>query len=213
MDIRIESLEEGAAKASGAVAIIDVFRAFTTAAVVLANGAERIAMAGTVEEALNLRAKGEGQICMGEEQGRRPAGFDFGNSPQELSKADLRGKSIVQRTSHGTQGILAAAPRAAVLYAASFVTARATARALKASGEKVITLVAMGRGGRRSTEDEMCALYLRFLLQGREADSEAFRKIVLSGSEAAYFGHPSRPWMDANDPVIAMDIDRYDFAV
>ncbi len=39
MEIRIESLIEGAARASGTVAIIDVFRAFTTAAVAFANGA------------------------------------------------------------------------------------------------------------------------------------------------------------------------------
>jgi 2-phosphosulfolactate phosphatase len=44
MDIRIESLIEGAARASGVVAIIDVFRAFTTAAVAIANGATRITM-------------------------------------------------------------------------------------------------------------------------------------------------------------------------
>ena len=51
MDIRIESLIEGAARASGAVAIIDVFRAFTTAAVAFANGATRITMVASVEEA------------------------------------------------------------------------------------------------------------------------------------------------------------------
>ena len=52
MNIRIESLLEGAGRAIGAVAIIDVFRAFTTAAVVLSEGAERIIMVGTEEEAL-----------------------------------------------------------------------------------------------------------------------------------------------------------------
>ena len=39
MEISIGSLIDGARQASGAVAIIDVFRAFTTAAVALANGA------------------------------------------------------------------------------------------------------------------------------------------------------------------------------
>ena len=38
MDVRIESLLEGAARASGVVAVIDVLRAFTTAAVAFANG-------------------------------------------------------------------------------------------------------------------------------------------------------------------------------
>ncbi len=44
MDIRIESLLEGAQRAAGAVAVIDVFRAFTTAAVALAEGAARVIM-------------------------------------------------------------------------------------------------------------------------------------------------------------------------
>ena len=51
MGISIYSLLEGAERATGTVAVIDVFRAFTSAAVALANGASRIVMVGTVEEA------------------------------------------------------------------------------------------------------------------------------------------------------------------
>src|SRR5262245_24348449 len=129
MEISILSFLEGAERATGSVVIIDVFRAFTTAAVVLANGASRIVMVRTVEEALALREAGIGQICMGEVQGRSPHGFDFGNSPFEVSTVDFHGKTIIQRTSAGTQGIVAAS-RAVRLYAASFVTADATVRAL-----------------------------------------------------------------------------------
>ncbi len=66
MEISIHSLIEGATRAAGTVAVIDVFRAFTTAAVTLANGASRIIMVGSVEEALALRDGGIGQVCMGE---------------------------------------------------------------------------------------------------------------------------------------------------
>ena len=59
MDIRIESLLEGADRASGAVAVIDVLRAFTTAAVAFARGAAQIVMVGGVEEALALRERVE----------------------------------------------------------------------------------------------------------------------------------------------------------
>ena len=72
MEISIHSLLEGATRATGTVAIIDVFRAFTTAAVALANGASSIVMVRTVEEALALRDAGFGQICMGEVRGRPP---------------------------------------------------------------------------------------------------------------------------------------------
>jgi hypothetical protein len=93
MEIHIDSLLEGARRAMGSVAIIDVFRAFTTAAVALANGAARIIMVATVEEALALRAAAAGQICMGEVGGRAPPGFDFGNSPFAIALGDSRGET------------------------------------------------------------------------------------------------------------------------
>ena len=91
MDVLVESLLAGAQSATGSVAVIDVFRAFTTAAVAFANGASQITMVGTVEEALTLRASGAAQVCMGEVRGRKPAEFDFGNSPFELLNAALGG--------------------------------------------------------------------------------------------------------------------------
>src|SRR5581483_7675078 len=103
MEIAIESLLEGARRAAGTVAVIDVFRAFTTAAVALANGARRIIMVRSVEEVLALRNSGVGQVCMGEVGGRAPDGFDFGNSPFEILPVDFGGKTIIQRTSAGTQ--------------------------------------------------------------------------------------------------------------
>jgi 2-phosphosulfolactate phosphatase len=105
---RFHSLLEGATRATGTVAIIDVFRAFTTAAVGLTNGAAAIVMVRTVEEALALREAGVGQICMGEVRGRAPDEFDFGNSPFEVLAVNFTGKTIIQRTSAGTQGIVAA---------------------------------------------------------------------------------------------------------
>jgi 2-phosphosulfolactate phosphatase len=213
MDISIRSLLEGAGQASGAVAIIDVFRAFTTAAVALANGASRVVMVGSVEEAFALRDSGVGQVCMGEVHGRPPDGFDFGNSPFEVSQVDFGGKVVIQRTSAGTQGIVAAAG-ADRLYAASLVTARATARALAAAGSGRITLVAMGDSGvDRTDEDELCALHLRNLLEGRAGDPEAVRRVILAGGEIARFNDPSRPHLHAQDVDIALDIDRYDFAI
>jgi 2-phosphosulfolactate phosphatase len=213
MEVRIESLLEGASRATGAVAIIDVFRAFTTAAVALANGATEITMVGSVEEALSLREQGIGQLCIGEVKGIAPPGFDFGNSPFELSKANLKGKSIIQRTSAGTNGIVTAT-RATCLYAASLVTARATARALRATFSDRITLVAMGEEGiERSSEDEICALHLSNLLENRPGDADATRQMILAGKEAMRFNDPGRPQFLPGDLAIALDIDRYDFAI
>ena len=50
VNVVIDSLLEGARRATGVVAVIDVFRAFTSAAVALANGASRIVTAVVVED-------------------------------------------------------------------------------------------------------------------------------------------------------------------
>ena len=213
MEVVLESLLEGARRATGTVAIIDVLRAFTTAAVAFANGANRIILVGTVEEALSLRERGLGQICMGEVRGRAPPEFDFGNSPFELLRADLRDKTIIQRTSAGTQGIVAAA-LAERLYAASLVTASATARAVAAGASKRVTLVAMGKETiARTDEDELCALHLRNLLEGRQGDAQAVRQLILAGGEAVSFRDLKHPHLLPGDLDVALDVDRYDFAI
>jgi len=194
MEISIHSLLEGATRAMGTVAVIDVFRAFTTAAVALANDASSIVMVRTVEEALASREAGIGQICMGEVRGRAPEGFDFGNSPFEVSTVDFRGKTIIQRTSAGTQGIVEAASRAERLYAASLVTAEATVRALLSASPDQVSLVAMGDNGiKRTDEDELCAIHVRNRLDGRLGDPEAIRRLILAGGEVGRFHDPARP--------------------
>jgi 2-phosphosulfolactate phosphatase len=213
MEISIYSLLEGAERATGTVAIIDVFRAFTTAAVALANGATSIVMVRSVEEALALREAGIGQICMGEVRGRAPPGFDFGNSPFEISSIDFHGKTIIQRTSAGTQGIVAVSV-AKRLYAASLVTAEATVRALLSGSPDGVSIVAMGDNGlKRTDEDELCAIHLRNTLEGRPGDPDAVRRLILAGGEVARFHDPARPYLHPEDVDIALDIDRYEFAV
>ena len=79
---------------------------------------------------------------MGEVHGRAPDSFEFGNSPFEISGIDFSGKTIIQRTSAGTQGIVEAATKAERLYAASLVTAEATVRALLSGSLDHVSLVA-----------------------------------------------------------------------
>ena len=108
MRVLIDSLEGGARNARGTVVILDVFRAFTTAAVAFSRGVSEILLVAGVDEALDLRDRGLADIAVGEVGGVMPDGFDFGNSPFELSRADVDGKTLVQRTSAGTLGVTAA---------------------------------------------------------------------------------------------------------
>jgi 2-phosphosulfolactate phosphatase len=151
---------------------------------------------------------------MGEVRGRAPDRFDFRNSPFEISGIDFRGKTIIQRTSAGTQGIVEAATKADRLYAASLVTAEATVRVLLSGSPDQVSLVAMGENGLiRTDEDELCAIHLRNRLEGRRSEPEAVRCLILAGGEVGRFHDPARRHLHPEDVAIALDIDRYDFAV
>ena len=204
MQIQVTSLLEGAREARGTAIIIDVFRAFTTAAVALDRGAREIILVAEVEEALELRHRGVADLCMGEVDGIKPSEFDLGNSPYELSQADVAGNVLVQSTRAGTVGV-AAAVKASQIYLGSFVTAKATVRAVLRSSPAQVTIVAMGAEARvRTDEDEQCALYLRNLLGDRQPDPDAIRKLVLAGEEAQKYGDPSRRHFHPGDTELAL---------
>lgn len=213
MEIRIVSLLEGAERAEGTVVIIDAYRAFTTAAIAFSRGVQKIILVADVDEARDLRRRGLADVSVGEVDGIRPDGFDFGNSPFELSRADLEGKVLVQRTSAGTVGVSAAA-KAERIFAGSLVTAGATTRAILLGAPDLVTIVAMGDGGRvRTDEDELCALYIRNLLQGRVPDRDAVRSLVLSGEQSQKYGDPRFPHFHAGDRDIAVQVDSLSFAI
>ena len=213
MEIQLASLYQGAQQARGTAIIIDVFRAFTTAAIAFERGANKIILVAEVQDALALRASGAGHICMGEVDGIRPRGFDLGNSPHEMTQADVAGKTLIQSTRAGTVGMSAAA-NADRIYAGSLTIARATTNAILRDAPDLVTIVAMGAEARaRADEDEQCALYIRNLLQRRQPDPNAVRALVLAGAEAQKYADPNQPQFHPQDRDMALQIDRVPFAI
>ena len=88
--------------------IVDVFRAFTTAAFCVGAGAREIVLVRDHEQALTMKRADPTLFLTGEIDGRPIPGFDAGNSPTVIERLDLRGRRVVQRTSSGTQGVVAA---------------------------------------------------------------------------------------------------------
>lgn len=213
MRVIVDSLLEGARRAEGTAVIVDVYRAMTTAAVILSRGARRLWMVPDVDEALSLRRSGAADVCAGEVGGIPPTGFDFGNSPHHLSHADLAGKTVVLSTRAGTTGVAAAA-RAERWFTGALVNAGATASAIRALAPGLVTIVAMGwNADTRTDEDERTARFLRDRIEGRPADADAVRRAILAAPESQKFGDPARPWFHIGDRDIALDIDRFDFAI
>ncbi len=213
MEIRMGSLVRDAQEATGTAIIIDVFRAFTTAAIAFDRGATQITLVAEAEDAVELHRSGVGDLLMGEVDGKRPEGFDFGNSPHEISQADVAGKSLVQSTRAGTVGVAAAA-NTDVIYLGSFVVAQATADAVRRQRPDVLSIIAMGDQGRvRSDEDEQCGIYLRNIIEGRKPDFDAVKSLIMTGGATQKFFDDNQPQYHPQDVDLALEVDRYPFAM
>ncbi|MCW3978913.1 MAG: 2-phosphosulfolactate phosphatase [Candidatus Bathyarchaeota archaeon] len=213
MEIKRLSLIEGAKRATGLAVVIDVFRAFTTAAYVMANGAERIIPVGSVEQAFGLRRLHPDWVLIGERRGIRVEGFDYGNSPYEVSLADFSGRTVVQSTGAGTQGVVNAAGAEAVVLG-SFVMAGAVASYIESRQPEIVSLVAMGDVGvKPNAEDEGCADYIEGCLRGRPPDFEEIRGRIRDAPSGAKFFDPSQPQFREEDFRLALELDRFDFVL
>jgi 2-phosphosulfolactate phosphatase len=207
VNVRVTRFLDGARGATGHAVIVDVFRAFTTAAFCVAAGAREIVLVADHEQALAMKRQDPSLFLTGEIGGRPIAGFDAGNSPSVIELLDLAGRRVIQRTSSGTQGVVAAASADEILLG-SFVIAEATIRYLMA-GSGDVTVVSMGeRGTLQSSEDDACASYIAARLAGERPD--------VAGLVAALWQNEDREWPDwfpRRDAELACEVDRFDFAL
>jgi len=198
--------------ATGTVVAIDVIRAFTTAAFAFAAGARDIVLAGQVEEALALRERFPDALLMGEVNGVQPEGFDLGNSPSALTRLDLTGRRIIQRTSAGTQGVVRST-QAKALLASSFVCAAATAGYLRKQNPASVTFVVTGAGLRTDgDEDAACADYIQARLRGETPDVAPFLRRVRDSTDGRFFEQVPPPF-PMSDLECCLSVDRFDFAM
>lgn len=165
MQIQIEHLKSGALKARGVTVVIDVFRAFTVEAFMFQKGIRKVYPVKTVKEAFELKKLHPDWILCGERNGKKVEGFDVGNSPSQINRMDLAGKTAIHTTSAGVQGLVNC-HEATRIYTGALANAKATAECILKEHPERVTLVAMGwNGERRTEEDELCADYLKSLLE------------------------------------------------
>ena len=156
---------------SGAAVVIDVLRAYTTAAFAFDLGVERILLSDDIDEALRLKASNPGSLALKDAEPVR--GFDLSNSPVELQNVgDLVGRVLVQKTTAGTVGAVAA-KAADPLYCAGFANAAATAAALREARVERVFYVVTGEAG-AGDEDRSCAEYIAALVDDPSADVAPF---------------------------------------
>ncbi|MFI8287515.1 2-phosphosulfolactate phosphatase [Streptomyces sp. NPDC085614] len=189
--------------------VIDVMRAFTTAAWAFHRGADKIVLAADAGGALAIKEGNPGWLAL--KDGAPAGGFDLVNSPGLIQEADLTGRTVIQKTTAGTVGALAVV-EARLALCASFVVAGATARVLADAGADPVTFVATGEDG-RAAEDLACAEYLDRILAGEPRDPLPYLHRARTSPAADDLRRGRRRGAHPTDVDLCLEVDRFDFAM
>ena len=201
----------GAQSARGVVVVIDVLRSFTVSAYALAGGARECLLVTTVDQARALAKEVGGAVVCAEEDALPVEGIAISNSPTQIGATDLKGRTLIQRSTAGTP-VLAAVRGAEAMFAGSLVVASATAQACLLRQPSTVTLVASAD----FPEDHACAKYLEALLGGLEVDPNELESWLepLRQSERYRRVMAGRwPGFPATDIELSLHPDRFDFSM
>ncbi len=213
-----KSLLAGARQAEGVAVVIDVLRAFTSAAFMVHLGAEKIVLLAESEDVLRQKRE-RGYLAVGEVGGKRVPGFDLGNSPSRILAAGrslFAGRTVAQRTSAGVTGAVAAGRAAGMVILGSYVTAGAIAQYILALSPlpSAVSLVAMGGAGQEITpDDEMCADYIEHLLTGGPYDHAVALRRIVEHECTRKFLRGDQAHFPPADPIYCLQRDLFDFVL
>ncbi|WP_406503011.1 2-phosphosulfolactate phosphatase [Streptomyces sp. NBC_00212] len=208
MDTRFLGIAELVEAPSVAV-VVDVMRAFTVAAWALAQGAEKIVLAESLNEALALKARHPDWVAL--KDGPPAPGFGMVNSPGLLRSVDLGGRTVVQKTTAGTVGALAV-KEAPLVLCASFVVAEATAQLLRTRKSDSVTFVVTGDDG-QADEDLACAQYIARRAAEAGTDAAEFLRRAAESRAAAELAEGVRQGVHPDDVALCLEVDRFPFAM
>lgn len=198
-------------EAKGVCVVIDVLRAFTTAAFAFDAGAKEIHFVSTIEEAFKKHEADPTTFLIGEIQGAPIEGFHFGNSPLHLHTPAVSGRTLVQRTSSGTQGVVGCSHATHILVT-SFVIAEATLKRIRELNPTDVSIIATGKSN--GDEDLALAEYLKARLEGKNVEVHPLLERVKNSpcADRLQVGPTSYP-DGAHDLHLATQIDRFSFAI
>jgi 2-phosphosulfolactate phosphatase len=213
MQVRIVDRVAGARAAQGVAVVIDVFRAFSVAAYAFSRGAAAVIPVASVDDARELKRLHPDWLLIGERHARPLPGFDCGNSPADLEKFDVAGRTIIHTTHSGTQG-LTAVPASVETLTGALVNAGAIVRYLQARQPEIVTLVRMGHEARENCdEDDLCAELLRSRLVGEPMPVTGIRERLRQAPSAQKFFDPACDWAPERDFELCTRVDEFDFVL
>jgi 2-phosphosulfolactate phosphatase len=207
--VKIQTLYgvEGARKATGLVIVVDILRAATMEAYALASGAKEIIPVATKEEAFELKKQNPDYLLAGEEQGVNIPNFDYGNSPSEMLKTDLKGKTIIHRSTLGTQGLVNAIYADRLIFG-SFVTLSAIVRYIRHENPDIVSIVVMDDP---KTEDDKFAQFLIDILNDKHPEINTIIEELINQERVEWYFNKDMPQFPEDDFHLAFDLNRFDF--
>ena len=137
---------------------VDVLRATTTMATVLAAGGEAVQVFSDLEQLMHVSEQwqAEKRLRAGERGGAKVAGFDMGNSPLDCTPERVQGRRLFISTTNGTRALQRVQDSPTVL-AAAFVNRKAVVDYVLAQQPETVWIVGSGWEGSYSLEDTACA--------------------------------------------------------
>lgn len=191
--------------------VIDVFRATSTIATGLANGATAFFPIATVEEGLALKEKNPDVLLAGERGGEAPAGFDLGNSPRDFLPERVAGKRVFHTTTNGTQALVAVRGANQVI-TACWLNLGAVLTFLRAADKPTLLLCA-GTGRAFAMEDATLASAILDELDIDHPARSIYRSIAQRLPESLYESRNGRNLIRANrtaDIEFCIQRDKFD---
>jgi 2-phosphosulfolactate phosphatase len=169
-----EGRDEYLENPEGIPVIIDVLRATSTIIVALSRGATRVIPLRDYNEALRL-GRSLGALTIGERNGIKVEGFDFGNSPTDLMHLPLEGKTIVMATTNGTQ----------VMVEGCIIASTLNAGTVAARIAFTPHAYLLASGSPKKSDEDLCAARIIELIAGKILEGSgpdtASASIFLSG--------------------------------
>ncbi len=204
---------DGALKAKGVAVIIDVFRAFSVSCYAVDSGASRIIATESAEAAFHLKTIYKNSILVGERDEKKIEGFDLGNSPTEILKTNLTGKTVIHTTTAGTRGIVNAVS-ADLVITGSIVNAGAIVRYIRAINPEHVTLVAMGYRAKFSAEEDLlCARIISAGLNDQKIVFETSISDLQFSSGKRFFQPDNIEFSPPTDFFLCTIPDRFNFVL
>ncbi len=106
MNIQIFNPSDDASQISGFTIVVDVFRAFSVSYYVDDNNPGKYIISESIKHSMRLKDEISASILIGERNGIKVDGFEYGNSPTEIHGNDFSEKTVVHTTTAGTRGLL-----------------------------------------------------------------------------------------------------------